>query len=490
MEDLRTLSRTSVIDDLDHLMGLLACVKRMGWNRAFEDGVLYGQAKPDSSYPYAEPLHSHREALQDSKICMEILSKVRNQLGKKIRTLKRRCAPLVLEDGIRRLPDELLAHIFEIGHLSTRTCAYSLRASHVSSRFRQVAIRSRLLWTRLSAGYTNDQLQTFLSRAGNLPLDVILVKHPCDGCTFPSLVGPLSSRWASLTVTGFQHETMTSASETPTYPNLKYVSHYSAHDLGKWNTPLLSHYVGRGSTMPNNQQLSQITHLELHFHATYLDIRSLAFYQAKNLQNLSLSLTRCFSDHRSPLEIKDIPPPHSFNSKKLKLIIVEGKLQQLIQPLNRALLYLSPSEVDISLDKTTIGCLYTDSGEIFPCGSTIRLRISGSCDLLGILEGLVRRCDIVRSVHFDAPMGYVSAKKAETSNRGDFSSLRHLRLQNCDRLCGEDVKAMARNLFSDDADVGLQSLEIISCKNISEDYLLNLSDDVGERLKWSFDPIL
>ncbi|TDL21175.1 hypothetical protein BD410DRAFT_899012 [Rickenella mellea] len=128
------------VDDVDRLVKLLECVKTMGWNRAFEDDVLYGEVNCDTSHFYAEPLHSLREALQDSKVCMETLNKVRNHLGKKIRTLKRRSAPLVLEDGMQRLPDELLAHIFEIGHLSTQTCTFSLRASHVSSRFRQIAI--------------------------------------------------------------------------------------------------------------------------------------------------------------------------------------------------------------------------------------------------------------------------------------------------------------------------------------------------------------
>ncbi len=35
--------------------------------------------------------------------------------------------PLVFEDGIWRLPDELLANIFELGHLSTDDGEYALR---------------------------------------------------------------------------------------------------------------------------------------------------------------------------------------------------------------------------------------------------------------------------------------------------------------------------------------------------------------------------
>ncbi|TDL14192.1 hypothetical protein BD410DRAFT_866188 [Rickenella mellea] len=155
MEGVGTWSPTGA-DDVDRLMKLLEYVKTMGWNRAFEDDVLYGEVNCDNSHFYVEPLHSLREALQDSKLCMETLNKVRNHLGKKIRTLTQRSTPLVLEDGMQRLPNELLAHIFKIGHFSTQNCTFSLRTSHVSSRFRQIAIQTRPIWTRLSAGYTND----------------------------------------------------------------------------------------------------------------------------------------------------------------------------------------------------------------------------------------------------------------------------------------------------------------------------------------------
>ncbi|TDL21174.1 hypothetical protein BD410DRAFT_840649 [Rickenella mellea] len=242
--------------------------------------------------------------------------------------------------------------------------------------------------------------------------------------------------------------------------------------------------------MPNNQQLSQITRLELDFKIMFLDIRSLAraIYQAKTLQNLSLTLTDCYCHYPCHQNAEEIPPLHSLNSKALKLIVKGGStmVKDVIQPLNRALRYLSPSEVDISLGETPMEALYYARGELFPYGSTIRLHISTSCDLLEILAGLVRRCNIARCVHFNAPLGYFSANEIETCNWWDFASLRHLRFENCDRLCEEDVKIMASNLLLDEADVGLQSLEFISCKNISEDFLLNLGDEVGERLIWSF----
>ncbi|TDL23549.1 hypothetical protein BD410DRAFT_802772 [Rickenella mellea] len=478
------------VDGVDHLIALLTCVKRMGWNRAFKGDVLYGELKCDNFQLYAEPLHSIRLALQDSKSCVATLTKLRDKLGKKIRTLQRRSNPLILEDGIRRLPDELLARIFEIGHLSTGKCDASLRASHVSSRFRQIALQTPLLWTRINARYTKEQMQTFLSRAGNLGLDVICRFCPRKGNPFLDVVGSLSSRWASLTIMDFSQASMISGAGLTAFPNLKYISqYYAGPKLSEWDMPSLSHHVGRSVSI-SNQQLSQLTSLEVHFVEDYLDVPSLAraFYQAKNLQDLSLRFINCKPEYTPSLKAEEIPPPHSFSVNSLKITISgDGSVvHDFIQPMNSALAHLSPLEVDISLESTPITCLYDARGEIFPHGSTIKLRIARSCDLLDILARLVRRCDIARSVHFEAPMGYFSAKTLQTCDWSDFSSLRHLRFQNCDGLLEEYVKTIASNLFFDEAEKGIQLLEFVSCKRISEDFLLNLSDDYGERVKWSF----
>ncbi|TDL14011.1 hypothetical protein BD410DRAFT_297958 [Rickenella mellea] len=92
----------------------------------------------------------------------------------------------------------------------------------------------------------------------------------------------------------------------------------------------------------------------------------------------------------------------------------------------------------------------------------------------------MRRCDIACSVHFDAS---VSANKMEACNWRKISSLRHLRFQNCSE---GNVRTTANNLFADDLDIGMQSPELMSCKNISEDFPLSLNYDVVDRLKWSF----
>ncbi|TDL14188.1 hypothetical protein BD410DRAFT_846264 [Rickenella mellea] len=83
------------MDGVDHLIGLLTFVKKVGWNDAFKDNVLYERLDAGShiTHSYAEPLLSLRRALDDSKRCMMALNKVRDHLGKKIRSLKRNSTP-------------------------------------------------------------------------------------------------------------------------------------------------------------------------------------------------------------------------------------------------------------------------------------------------------------------------------------------------------------------------------------------------------------
>ncbi|TDL14191.1 hypothetical protein BD410DRAFT_866187 [Rickenella mellea] len=201
------------MDGVDYLIGMLTLVKRLGWNDAFRDDVLYGHADAESAiaHSYAEPLMSLRRALSDAKSCMETLNKVRDHLGKKIRSLKRTSTPLVLEDGIRRLPDELLARIFEIGHLTCHGCKFALHASHVSSRFRQVALQTPLLWAKFSALYKNEQM-----------------------------LGAHSSRWASLAIADTEVEEMTAAGLNA-FHNLKHLTYHGDSELDGldgWNMPM------------------------------------------------------------------------------------------------------------------------------------------------------------------------------------------------------------------------------------------------------------
>ncbi len=70
-----------------------------------------------------------------------------------------------LSEGIKSLPYELLALIFTFaGRLDGRKQA--VRLSHVSRRFRAVALGEPSLWTTMHSNARKDELETFMSRCG------------------------------------------------------------------------------------------------------------------------------------------------------------------------------------------------------------------------------------------------------------------------------------------------------------------------------------
>ncbi|TDL16926.1 hypothetical protein BD410DRAFT_588813 [Rickenella mellea] len=66
----------------------------------------------------------------------------------RIITLQQKCKLLAFEDGVERLPDEILACIFEFGHQATDNNKFSFDMSHVCHHFREVALGASRLWAR------------------------------------------------------------------------------------------------------------------------------------------------------------------------------------------------------------------------------------------------------------------------------------------------------------------------------------------------------
>ncbi|TDL14231.1 hypothetical protein BD410DRAFT_903099 [Rickenella mellea] len=119
------------MDGVDHLVKLLATVNSNGWDAAFSEDVNYGGRLSDvenlTFKSYTEPLRSLRYSLEEAKLCMAALINVKARLTDKIRKLQKHCAPLVLQDGIERIPDEVLASIFEAGHQMSEHSKFALR---------------------------------------------------------------------------------------------------------------------------------------------------------------------------------------------------------------------------------------------------------------------------------------------------------------------------------------------------------------------------
>ncbi len=108
----------------------------------------------------------------------------------------------VARKGIASLPDELFALIFKIAALSNGT-GQAVLLSHVSRRFREVALGEHHLWATLHSGATRDELETFISRSGfNTDLHVVIHVAPryFNPHAFISVCWPTAQRWKTLTI--------------------------------------------------------------------------------------------------------------------------------------------------------------------------------------------------------------------------------------------------------------------------------------------------
>ncbi|TDL21168.1 hypothetical protein BD410DRAFT_829169 [Rickenella mellea] len=488
------------IDGLQDLLGLLTSVNDKGWDSGYRESISRGRERSGNPHSYTEPLLSLRQALDHAKGAMAALSGVKQHLAKEIRSLQRRCTPLVLEDGIKRLPDELLAHIFKMGHDIADGCEFSLAVSHVSCRFRQVSIGTPRLWTRLSIIYRDDQIREFITHSCDLGLEVSddLRFEGNTAQPFLELLGPLSSRWSSLDISSSLTEDMMQSLGITSFPRLRHIEYFSMFspmtDISSWYLPSLSSIGTQGLPFTELERVAlhaRLTYIDLCLHMTRVDVTALsrALNGLKTLRDLSLTLSNCEetaeADRMDQIQTRE---RHSVNINTLTLAIRESPTKSLVEGIYNALSIYTPTEVHLSITtKVNYGSYNLSSqGKFFPYGCTIRIHFypctGGSnfyCGIPDILNEIVEHCDIARSVLLDFPSSDDGMDQLTC-----ISPIRHLHLRNCDKLGERGVDELARTLLSAEEDKGLESLEIITCKGISEDFLLNLQDEVGPGLTW------
>ncbi|TDL17480.1 hypothetical protein BD410DRAFT_549374 [Rickenella mellea] len=404
--------------------------------------------------------------------------------------------PLILEHGIIHLPDELLALTLEMGH-HLRYDRFALSMSHVSRRFRQVALRTPLLWTRFSGDYSDDQIQAFISRSGHLNLEISSHMY---GPQMLSYLLPLSSRWSSIPRIDENTESWIDSVGVSNLPRLKSSNIDSSWDieLPMHRMPMLSQIEGFGLyfTVPVPYR-SQLTSVKIRFdRSRELEVGKFAraIYQLSNLRDLSLDISNPGDwDDKHPLNPMEILHPHSVPIESLQISIWGITSLKRIQPLYDCLGYLAPSSVQISLSMITSRehvnpFLCNSRNQLFPYGTTIRLRIEQACDICLILAQLLWRCSVVRSVHLEVPTALfrIDAWPSSVWLKTSSISLRHLRLQNCEELREEDVEGLAKYLLSCHEEIGVQSLQIVACKKIHMEPFLNLDEEIAKKITWSF----
>lgn len=129
------------------------------------------------------------------------------------RQLRRRPLPLFIHlHFIRRLPVEILAHVFVLG--SEDDMMFPVTVSHVCRNWRQIAFRTPALWRRITLTPQTDMWQERIHRARACTLDIQLLDQITTGSGLPRqqrldvhtvywymyLVMPLIRRWRSLEI--------------------------------------------------------------------------------------------------------------------------------------------------------------------------------------------------------------------------------------------------------------------------------------------------
>ncbi|TDL21490.1 hypothetical protein BD410DRAFT_804159 [Rickenella mellea] len=403
-------------------------------------------------------------SLEESKACMAALNEVWDHLRRRICCLQKACTPFVLEKGIRTLPDEILSDIFEAGHRMTEG------------------------WTFAKSFFIS------LGHIGSRSIDRRRHRKRNDTTLPPNLV----HRWSRLQIYSAVANHLIEEGGFTSFPRLLYLCNAwnTTIKMSKHTLPLLFSHSKRIKVPSDYIFLAQLTSLELLHDDTAVDVAPLmrALHSLKNLKILSLTFDGC-SEVDDPQEIIDMLGNHSVAIDTLQIAILNGTSPDLIISLYKGLQYLSPSAVHIHMEDIDDEehdleeFFFTLPEDSFPYGSTITIHASRTKEINlawwpgPILTGIVERCQIAHTVHFDGPT--VSFIKSGSTDWRRFASLRHVRFKSCDHLTEPEVDDLARNLMCGKAEgAGLQTLEIFSCRMISEEFLVELGDAVGPKLKW------
>ncbi len=113
-----------------------------------------------------------------------------------------------LSRGITATPDELLVLIFNLVGRRDGT-KQAVRLSHVSRKFRAIALGEKYLWTTLHSRASKDELEALISRSGQV-VDLHVVIHVIAEVTFNlqafmDICFPTAPRWKSLAVIEVSH---------------------------------------------------------------------------------------------------------------------------------------------------------------------------------------------------------------------------------------------------------------------------------------------
>ncbi|KLO08287.1 hypothetical protein SCHPADRAFT_931876 [Schizopora paradoxa] len=147
------------------------------------------------------------------KQMLQALLSVTDKLQERFSHSEERVLAAKRSKGIKSLPDDLLANIFQIA-VWEEDCDGAVQANRlaiVSRRFRTVALEKRGLWTTLTSFSSESQLEALIRRAGPNEGFHVFIYYDFDAKelglkSFIDVCRPILPRWKTLTLTQRYHE--------------------------------------------------------------------------------------------------------------------------------------------------------------------------------------------------------------------------------------------------------------------------------------------
>ncbi|TDL22455.1 hypothetical protein BD410DRAFT_839886 [Rickenella mellea] len=369
---------------------------------------------------HGSDLSDLRRSLDEAKLCMAAMNEFRDRLERRIRFLRKECIPLILQDGIKNLPDELLSHIFEAGHGMTVGWTFTKAVSQVSRRFRQVSLRTPLLWTRIFAYYTADQIEGFLSLSGRMDLDISTQPYGSERLAYLRRFLPHLNRWTTLRHLDEATARLMRDIGFTDLPRLEALHHHCTNDPISWSLFRVNGY----NIFPDPICYSRLTSFEfaVNGHGRIFDTESFAqaVYSMKSLRQLSLTINDCTSAN---IKVETTHDLHSVPIDALHVAVKGRTSYALVDSFYVSLSFLSASTVHFTLvdvryapdeDNTPLEFYYASESELmFPYGSVINVTTLGIEERFdpnvhpGLLVWLVEDCKIAHTINFDTTRGVI-----------------------------------------------------------------------------------
>ncbi|TDL19589.1 hypothetical protein BD410DRAFT_791976 [Rickenella mellea] len=459
------------------------------------------------------------DVLKILKSHKETLLRLRKFLEKKIRPVQKACNELVLHSGIQSIPTEVLSEIFLISRADAENSnEHSISVSHVSRRFREVALQTAGLWTTLYANHPLLETMEFLKRTGSAPLHIDLTcdfvldqDHPLAAHMVPFLevVVPHSSRWKVLDINFVEEDTNDFPNFGPNLqvPLLSTLTHNVEASLDEntplncivfpYSTPNLRLYKAVNVMPTTNAARSTLTSCCLRWngHPEINDMNidlSLLLSTLDGMPSLN-DLTLAFYDvFFLPSSIPASKSARFPSIKKFSLEYGPGRyIDALVFHLMRS--FDLPSVIDFTITySTNAGFVSPIQWEMpkgpIPVQTLQKLCIRDATQIHNLSEVSLDRCESLQHFTLDSlgvELFWEGCSRTRDRVWSKQIPLRTLTLRHCDKVKASEVEFLTQKLRHGSNWNTFERLEISCCKKLDEEFLLSIEDDMDGRLAWT-----